>query len=81
MSELKFNKKTLKYEKSNRSQKEKIVRNSFSILISAFVVAFIIFLMMTYFFDSPQKRKLKREHKILEQQYKILLKKRIIIFI
>ncbi|NOY37186.1 MAG: M23 family metallopeptidase [Chlorobi bacterium] len=68
-----FNPDTLQYDRIELSLKKKIVR-FLSYFSASIILGAIYMLMFTFFFDSPEERKLKREVSELRSQYELMNK-------
>lgn len=67
-----FNPDTLSYEKVENNHRNRFFKLIFTQIAAALVIAFLLFLFTSNFIDSPTERRIKRENKKLEKQYKVL---------
>ncbi len=70
----KFNPELLKYDKIEKTNKQRFYKILSYLLASTFI-AVIIIIIFSNFFDTPKEKSLKRENKQLLVQYKIMNKK------
>jgi len=74
-SNLKFNPETLEYEEDKKSSKKKYI-SALTILMAGFVIYGILFVASSYVAETPAERRIKRENKILEEQYVKLMERK-----
>ena len=70
----KFDLETLQFKDSSKNRRR--ITMVVTQLMSALLVAFILFLFMSYVSESPKEKKYQREHDILVEQYKILVERK-----
>lgn len=74
-SKYKFNPESLKYDQVDPKGRKRFFNTLLTQSLTAVVFAVIFYFAFLYFFGSPDEKKLKRENKMLEDQYKILSEK------
>jgi len=67
-SHYKFDPESLQYDKIQRSKSQKIFTITTQI-IAAFVIAVVLFVVFSYFFESPKQKRLRRENRELAKEY------------
>ncbi len=65
----KFDPETLNYKKVDHTVWQKFLRFVLPQIMAAIVIAFIMFFLVSYFFDTSLERKLKKETQFLETNY------------
>lgn len=69
-----YNTKTLSYERIETTAKDRLFKLA-TYTLSGIVMATILLTVLSYFFDTPQERQLKRENEKLILEYELLNKK------
>ncbi len=70
-SHYKFDPESLSYDKIETSRRQKVVR-IITQVIAGFVIAVILFVVFSYFFETPKQKTLRRENRELNKQYEVL---------
>lgn len=74
-SEYKFNPESLSYDKVNLTFRQKLMRKVVPQVLAGIVIAFLLFIGSSYIITTPEERELRRENKLLEEQYEALEEK------
>ncbi len=75
-NKFKFNSDTLEYEYKGKSKKQVAVMYIMTILSASVVFAVILFFGFSKYINSPKQRRMRNEIKVLQDQYKEVVKKK-----
>ena len=64
-----FDPDSLSYDKVSVNKRRKFIRNVFTQVFASLFFAVVFFIAISYIFESPKQKKLKRENEVLETQY------------
>jgi len=74
-SKFKFDPDSLQFDNVDPTGKKKIIRGILTQLIAAVLFAVIFYVAFSYLFESPKQKKLSRENKMMEEEYKVLIER------
>ncbi len=72
----KYNPDTLDFENTERSKAKKMLINGLSVLVSALIIAVVVFFAFVLYFNMKMKNERMRENEILQAEYEKLLKRK-----